>query len=120
MQERNAWDQCVRVRDDLESTLERIDRLHRLGDRGADAAETLREEMLDMLLSVDTTVTVDALLTYGGPTCFVSFRCHKDDRGGLEPVRATIFWGHGPDSAELDLDDDLMDSLWEAWALECA
>lgn len=115
-EEMTMEERARKLRDRLESTIERVSRLRSLGDRGEEAGDTLAEQELDYL-SADIEITIDVTLYTGGPAGGVEFKCYRDG-SYLELDTARVWhqdWfkakGYAP------LDNDTAQCLWYTWGL---
>lgn len=106
-----------RERNELAASFKRAARLDALG-RADDAAEALRDEMRERVLSVEMRVTLDVVLYTGGPAGGVEFDVRQDG-DTWELIRARVWhqdWHTSRGYAELD--DDTASALFDAWGLE--
>lgn len=123
--ETKSMEQCAsEFRDELESELERIERVRELADRadhrfGLDEElERLEEEFRDRPYGVSTEIIVNVELYGGGPAGGVEFTCQRG-RHSLEFTSARVWhndWFQSRGWATLS--DDVAQRMWDAWGLE--
>jgi hypothetical protein len=106
-----------RERDAIITTLTRAARLDATG-RADDAAQALRDELSERVLSIDLRVKLDVTLYTGGPAGGVEFDVRQDG-DTWELITARVWhqdWGTARGYAEMT--DDEAQALFDAWNLE--